>query len=72
LVIGSILAYPWAKTVVGNAPRVVTYFKASHLAVHKLYEESRRQGIKTGLITSNTARFTYVADMIDSLLRLKL
>jgi hypothetical protein len=72
LVIGSILAFPWAKAIVGNAQRVVTYFKASHMGVHKLYEESRRQGIKTGLVTSNTTRFTSVADMNQSLLLLKL
>jgi hypothetical protein len=72
LVIGSILAFPWAKAIVGNAQRVVTYFKASHLSSHKLHQERLSKGIKTGLVTSNTTRFTSVADMISSLLLLKL
>jgi hypothetical protein len=30
LLLGSILALPWAKELVTNAQRVVTFFRASH------------------------------------------
>jgi hypothetical protein len=71
LVIGSILSYAWAKAVVADAQRIVTYFKASHFPLEKLYGERDRQGIKTGLVTSNATRFTSVADMMNSLLVLR-
>ena len=71
-VIGSILSHAWAKTIVSRAQRLVIYFRSSHILLSKLYEEARRQGITTSLVTSNKTRFTSVADMLASLLKFKL
>ena len=72
LVIGSILSHAWAAAIVSKAQRLVTYFRSSHMPLGKLYEEARRLGVTTSLVTSNKTRFTSVADMLASLLKFKL
>ena len=72
LVIGSILSYTWAAALVSRAQRLVTHFRNSHIPLGKLYQEARRQGVTTSLISSNKTRFTSVADMLAALLKFKL
>lgn len=71
LVIGSILSHNIAVAAVKKAQRIVTYFRASHMALSTLQEDAKKRGITTGLVSSNTTRFTSVCMCIDSVLRLR-
>lgn len=71
LVMGSILAHEWARTVITAAQRIVTYFRASHKPLGTLLQEARRQGIKTTLKTSNQTRLTSTHLCLQSVLKLQ-
>lgn len=58
LVLGSILAHPWAQQLLVQAQRVVTYFRASHLPLQLLRTAATNFNISRGLHSSNTTRFT--------------
>jgi hypothetical protein len=66
LLLGSLLAHPWARNIVVSAQRVVTYFMASHTPLAKLREAAQQLGIKKGLATSNKTRFTSVHICLES------
>lgn len=71
LVMGSILAHPWARQVVVDAQRVVTLFRASHMPLGVLKEEAKRLGITTTLQTSNQTRLTSSFLCLESVLKME-
>ncbi|KAK9918755.1 hypothetical protein WJX75_006629 [Coccomyxa subellipsoidea] len=71
LVIGSILSHKQATDTVKKCQRIVTYFKASHQAKARQEADAKQRGIYTGLVSSNTTRFTSVCMCIESLLKLR-
>lgn len=68
LVLGSILAFPWAQQLVVSAQRVVTYFRASHQPLALLRNAADRFGIKKALHNANKTRFTSKDECIKSVL----
>ena len=71
LVLKSCIDHPWAKDLIVAAQQVVTYFRASHQPLGKLYEQAKHLKIPTTLKSSNTTRLTSVFIMLDSVLRLE-
>lgn len=71
LVIGSILGHKWARAVVKQAQRLVTFFRASHKAIKFLRLAAIARKITKLLRTANATRFTSVANMLDSVLGLE-
>lgn len=71
LVIGSILSHQHIAGVVKNCQRIVTYFKHSHQPAALLAKEAKERGINSGLVTSNTTRFTSVCMCLESVLKLR-
>ena len=70
LVVGSLLGHPWAKAVIKKAQRIVTYFNASTTAHSLLMQSARSLRISGQLQTSNTARFTSVHIMLQSVIKM--
>lgn len=66
LLLGTILAHPWAASVVARAQKIVTYFKASHKPQALLRKAAKEADVKIGLRTSNKTRFTSVEMMLTS------
>lgn len=62
LVIGSILGHKWARAVVKQAQRLVTFFRASHKAIKFLRLAAIAREITKLLRTANATRFTSVAN----------
>jgi hypothetical protein len=58
LVLGSIMAFPWAKDLVVRSQQVVTYFKASHQALAVLRAAAAKVPVQRELHSSNTTRMT--------------
>ncbi len=59
--IGDILSHEWAKNLVSNAQRIVTYFLASPLPLCELRKLIKSLDIKGGgLVSSNKTRFTSI------------
>ncbi len=71
LVMGSMLAHPWAKKLVVAAQKLVTFFRASSRPMALLRQEAALQGIFTTLSSSNKTRMTSVQICINSVLVLK-
>ncbi len=71
LVIGSMLGHKWARGVVKQAQRLVTFFRASHKAMKFLRIAAEIRKITKLLRTANATRFTSVANMLDSVLGLE-
>lgn len=66
LVLGSILAFPWAQRLLVSAQRLVTFFRASHMPLALLRQAAQRFGITRGLHSSNKTRFTSKHECISS------
>ena len=60
LVLGSILAYPWAQELLVQAQRVVTYFRASHRPLELVRQAAAQFQISKGLHSANTTRFVEI------------
>jgi hypothetical protein len=58
LVLGSIMAFPWAKDLVVRSQQVVTYFRASHQAMAVLRAAAAKVNVRRELHSSNTTRMT--------------
>ena len=71
MVIGSILSHKQATETVKRCQRIVTHFKASHQAKARLEADAKQRRIYTGLVSSNTTRFTSVCTCIESVLKLR-
>ncbi len=71
LCIGSILGHEYATAIVGDAQRIVTYVRASHLPKQLLGESAKHHNINTTLKTSNTTRFTSIYDCLESVHKLE-
>lgn len=71
LLVGSLLGYSWARDVVADAQRVVTYFRASHAPGDALRHQAKEKGIKQGLQRANGTRFTSVHSCLDSVHKLE-
>ncbi len=71
LLMGSILAHPWAKGVVVKAQRLVSFFRASTRPMTQLREVATTFGIRTGFSSSNKTRLTSVHMCGVSVLALK-
>ena len=69
LVLGSLLAFPWAQELLLSAQRVVTYFRASHQPLALLRSAAERLDIKRGLHSANKTRFTSKHECVESVLR---
>ena len=72
LTIGSMLGHSFAKELVTEAQKVVTFFRASTRALAVLTAEARHLNIsKVKPVTSNTTRFTSVHNCLASLVTLQ-
>ena len=71
LVLGSILAYPWAQELLVQAQRVVTYFRASHRPLELVRQAAAQFQISKGLHSANTTRFTSKHECTDSVATLQ-
>jgi hypothetical protein len=69
LVLGSLLAFPWAQELLVSAQRVVTYFRASHQPLALLRSAAERLAIERGLHSANKTRFTSKHECVESVLR---
>ena len=69
-VVGSILSHAWASGLVALCQRVVTCFRDSHPARERLSAKAKALGIDSGLVSSNTTRFTSVPLMLQSVAEL--
>lgn len=71
LVLVSIMAHTWAKSLVSMAQRVVTYFRASHKPLATLQRIAASRKIRTTLVSSNKTRLTSMHLCIQSLIQLQ-
>jgi Protein of unknown function (DUF 659) len=68
LVLTSSLGSPWAKDIVSNAQKIVTYFNASHRPLATVRDFAKSLNITTGLKTSNQTRITSTHICLQSVL----
>jgi hypothetical protein len=71
LVMLSIMAHIWAKSLIVVAQRIVTYFRASHKPMATLQRIAASRRIRTTLVSSNKTRLTSVHLCIQSLIQLQ-
>ena len=70
LVMASVAAHKFARGVISDAQRVVTYFRSSHRPLDMLRERATAEGITGGgLVSSNTTRFSSIYLSLASVLR---
>jgi hypothetical protein len=69
LLLGSVLAFPWAQDLLLRAQRVVTYFRADHQPYALLKEAGQPLGIQQALLSANKTRFTSKHMCISSVLK---
>lgn len=60
LVMGSVAAHAWAKSIISAAQAIVTFFRASHQPNHYLTSYAQVQGVNRQLQSSNKTRFTSI------------
>ena len=71
LCMGSILGHPAARSIVSEASRIVTYFRASHAPGAALKAAADQLNIKQGLQRANTTRFTSTFSCLHSVHKLE-
>lgn len=67
----SVMGIKFASSLITQAQKIVTYFRASHMPLALLKKLAHSMGIKRMLITSNKTRFTSVHASLESVVRLK-
>jgi hypothetical protein len=73
LAMGSCAGHVWAKVVIANAQKVVTYMRAATQAYSKVLELAINMGIKAArLKTSSSTRFSSIYDCLQSVARMQL
>jgi hypothetical protein len=70
LVLASFAGHVWARTVITDAQRVVSYIRSSTLPANLVRQAAKALGVKGGgLQSSNKTRFTSVVDCLASVAR---
>lgn len=71
LLVGSILSHAWASGLVARCQRIVTFFRHSNRMRELLSVKAKALQINSGLVSSNTTRFTSVQLMLQSVAKLR-
>lgn len=66
LLIGSLLAHEYARSIISNASKIVTFFRASHCPLEALNSAAKALGINGSLQKPNATRFTSIFSLLNS------